>query len=117
MARIITFGEIMMRLNPEGYNRFVQAGKQTLRFAAPADFNNSDIKTPNIDYFEFTVTAVDNAAAEAEAAAQAAAEKAAAEEAARIAAEKAAEEEVSVALDEMTEKPRDEEQDGKGEKA
>jgi electron transport complex protein RnfE len=31
--------------------------------------------------------------------------------------EKAAEEEVSVALDEMTEKPRDEEQDGKGEKA
>ena len=52
----------------------VKAGKQMLRFAAPADFNNSDIKTPNIDYFEFTVTAVDNAAAEAEAAALAAAE-------------------------------------------
>ena len=25
MKRVITFGEIMMRLNPEGYNRFVQA--------------------------------------------------------------------------------------------
>ncbi len=25
MKRIITFGEIMMRLNPEGYLRFVQA--------------------------------------------------------------------------------------------
>jgi hypothetical protein len=62
----------------------VKAGKQMLRFAAPADFNNSDIKTPNIDYFEFTVTAVDNAAAEAEAAAQAAAE---AEAAALAAAE------------------------------
>jgi len=33
----------------------VKAGKQILRFAAPADFNNSDIKTPNIDYFEMTV--------------------------------------------------------------
>ena len=27
MKRIITFGEIMMRLNPEGYLRFVQAHK------------------------------------------------------------------------------------------
>ena len=27
MKRIITFGEIMMRLNPEGYLRFVQAEK------------------------------------------------------------------------------------------
>ena len=25
--RVITFGEIMMRLNPEGYLRFVQAEK------------------------------------------------------------------------------------------
>ena len=25
MKRIITFGEIMLRLNPEGYQRFVQA--------------------------------------------------------------------------------------------
>ena len=27
MSRVITFGEIMMRLNPEGYLRFVQAEK------------------------------------------------------------------------------------------
>ena len=27
MKRIITFGEIMLRLNPEGYLRFVQADK------------------------------------------------------------------------------------------
>ena len=25
--KIVTFGEIMMRLNPEGYLRFVQANK------------------------------------------------------------------------------------------
>ena len=25
--KIVTFGEIMMRLNPEGYQRFVQADK------------------------------------------------------------------------------------------
>ena len=33
MKRIITFGEIMMRLNPEGYNRFVQAGKFEASYA------------------------------------------------------------------------------------
>ena len=27
MKRVITFGEIMMRLNPEGYLRFVQADR------------------------------------------------------------------------------------------
>ncbi|MEF9879999.1 MAG: sugar kinase, partial [Clostridia bacterium] len=25
MSKIVTFGEIMMRLNPEGYQKFVQA--------------------------------------------------------------------------------------------
>ncbi len=50
----------------------VKAGKQTLRFAAPADFNNDDIKTPNIDYFEMTVTAGAAAAPAAPAAAPAA---------------------------------------------
>ena len=33
MKRIITFGEIMMRLNPEGYLRFVQAGKFETTYA------------------------------------------------------------------------------------
>ncbi len=33
MKRIITFGEIMMRLNPEGYLRFVQAGKFEASYA------------------------------------------------------------------------------------
>ncbi|GHV68531.1 hypothetical protein AGMMS49928_08250 [Spirochaetia bacterium] len=33
MKRIITFGEIMMRLNPEGYLRFVQANKWEVSFA------------------------------------------------------------------------------------
>ena len=33
MKRIITFGEIMMRLNPEGYNRFVQANKFEASYA------------------------------------------------------------------------------------
>ena len=33
MARIITFGEIMMRLNPEGYLRFVQADKFEATYA------------------------------------------------------------------------------------
>lgn len=33
MKRIITFGEIMMRLNPEGYNRFVQADKFEASYA------------------------------------------------------------------------------------
>lgn len=33
MARIITFGEIMLRLNPEGYLRFVQAGKMEASYA------------------------------------------------------------------------------------
>ena len=33
MARIITFGEIMLRLNPEGYGRFVQAGKFEASYA------------------------------------------------------------------------------------
>lgn len=33
MKRIITFGEIMMRLNPEGYLRFIQAGKFEASYA------------------------------------------------------------------------------------
>ena len=33
MKRIVTFGEIMMRLNPEGYLRFVQAGKFEASYA------------------------------------------------------------------------------------
>ena len=33
MKRIITFGEIMMRLNPEGYLRFVQAEKFEATYA------------------------------------------------------------------------------------
>ena len=33
MSRIITFGEIMMRLNPEGYLRFVQADKFEVSYA------------------------------------------------------------------------------------
>ena len=33
MGRFVTFGEIMMRLNPEGYNRFVQAERFEASFA------------------------------------------------------------------------------------
>lgn len=33
MKRIITFGEIMMRLNPEGYRRFVQADRFEASYA------------------------------------------------------------------------------------
>jgi len=33
MKRIITFGEIMLRLNPEGYNRFVQAERFEASYA------------------------------------------------------------------------------------
>ena len=33
MARIITFGEIMMRLNPEGYQRFTQAARFEASYA------------------------------------------------------------------------------------
>lgn len=33
MKRIVTFGEIMMRLNPEGYGRFVQADKFEASYA------------------------------------------------------------------------------------
>lgn len=33
MKRVITFGEIMMRLNPEGHLRFIQAGKFEATFA------------------------------------------------------------------------------------
>ena len=33
MARVITFGEIMMRLNPEGYRRLVQADRFEVSFA------------------------------------------------------------------------------------
>ena len=33
MSRIITFGEIMMRLNPEGYKRFVQADRFECSYA------------------------------------------------------------------------------------
>ena len=31
--RIVTFGEILMRLNPEGYQRFVQADKFEASYA------------------------------------------------------------------------------------
>lgn len=27
MSKVVTFGEIMLRLNPEGYNRFIQSGR------------------------------------------------------------------------------------------
>ncbi len=33
MARVISFGEIMLRLNPEGYQRFVQADKFEVSYA------------------------------------------------------------------------------------
>ena len=33
MSRFVTFGEIMMRLNPEGYNRFVQAERFEASYA------------------------------------------------------------------------------------
>lgn len=33
MSRVVTFGEIMMRLNPEGYGRFVQATKFEASYA------------------------------------------------------------------------------------
>ncbi len=33
MKKIVTFGEIMMRLNPEGYSRFVQADKFEVSYA------------------------------------------------------------------------------------
>ena len=33
MARIVTFGEILLRLNPEGYLRLVQAGKMETSYA------------------------------------------------------------------------------------
>ncbi len=33
MAKVVTFGEIMLRLNPEGYNRFVQSGKFEASYA------------------------------------------------------------------------------------
>jgi len=32
MARVITFGEIMLRLSPDGYNRFVQADRFNASF-------------------------------------------------------------------------------------
>ena len=38
MARVITFGEIMMRLNPEGYLRFVQADKFEATYAGGDSF-------------------------------------------------------------------------------
>ena len=33
MSRVVTFGEIMMRLNPEGYLRFVQAERFEATYA------------------------------------------------------------------------------------
>ena len=33
VGRFVTFGEIMMRLNPEGYNRFVQAERFEASYA------------------------------------------------------------------------------------
>ena len=33
MSQFLTFGEIMMRLNPEGYLRFVQADKFEASYA------------------------------------------------------------------------------------
>lgn len=34
MKKIVTFGEIMMRLNPEGYYRFIQADKFEVSYAS-----------------------------------------------------------------------------------
>lgn len=34
MKKAVTFGEIMLRLNPEGYLRFVQADKFEASYAA-----------------------------------------------------------------------------------
>ena len=33
MAKVITFGEVMLRLNPEGYRRFTQADKFEASYA------------------------------------------------------------------------------------
>lgn len=33
MSKVITFGEIMMRLNPKGYERFIQANEYVSTFA------------------------------------------------------------------------------------
>jgi 2-dehydro-3-deoxygluconokinase len=33
MSRIVTFGEIMLRLNPEGYQRILQADRFEISFA------------------------------------------------------------------------------------
>ena len=33
MKKVVTFGEIMMRLNPEGYQRFVQADRFEASYA------------------------------------------------------------------------------------
>ena len=33
MSKVVTFGEIMMRLNPEGYLRFVQADRFEATYA------------------------------------------------------------------------------------
>ncbi len=33
MKKVVTFGEIMMRLNPEGYQRFVQADRFEVSYA------------------------------------------------------------------------------------
>ena len=33
MSKFVTFGEIMMRLNPEGYNHFVQAERFEASYA------------------------------------------------------------------------------------
>ncbi len=56
MARVITFGEIMMRLNPEGYRRFVQADRFEASYAggeanvavSPANYRNEAFFVSNI---------------------------------------------------------------------
>lgn len=45
MSRVITFGEIMMRLNPEGYLRFVQA--KNLKRLMPAGEANVAVSLAN----------------------------------------------------------------------
>lgn len=69
MKRIVTFGEIMMRLNPEGYRRFVQADKFEASYAGGeanvavslANYGNSAIfvtKVPNHEIGQCAVNAL-----------------------------------------------------------
>ena len=69
MKRIVTFGEIMMRLNPEGYRRFVQADKFEASYAGGeanvsvslANYGNSATfvtKVPNHEIGQCAVNAL-----------------------------------------------------------